>query len=113
MPLRHLKRVRVQFNPLDPRSTAAREFLARVTTAKAAKSNHECAVEPRVRNDAAPPVVAVEFASGARDQFNVHRMTVDDIAGRIKTVSDQMAVKQSLAEAGLKLEDLRFDVRGT
>ena len=40
-------------------------------------------------------------------------MTVDDIAGRIKTVSDQMAVKQSLAEAGLKLEDLRFDVRGT
>ena len=53
------------------------------------------------------------IASGARDQFNVHRMTVDDIARRIKTVSDQMAVKQSLAEAGLKLEDLRFDVRGT
>ena len=68
--MRNLKRVRVQFNPLDPRSTAAREFLARVTTAKAAKSNPECAVEPRVRNDAAPPVVAVEFASGARDHLN-------------------------------------------
>ena len=113
MPLRHLKRVRVQFNPLDPRSTAAREFLARVTTAKAAKSNPECAVEPRVRNDAAPPVVAVEFASGARDIVHGHAMDVKLIARRIKTVSDQMAVKQSLAEAGLKLEDLRFDVRGT
>ena len=113
MPLRHLKRVRVQFNPADSRCVAAREFLARVTAPAAYKSNPECSVEPRVRDDDAPPVVAVEFASGAKDQFNVHRMTVDDISRRIKNVSDQMAVRASLKEAGLDFDKLKFDVKGT
>ncbi|CEF96696.1 Thioredoxin-like fold [Ostreococcus tauri] len=113
MPLRHLKRVRVQFNPLDKRCVAAREFLARVTSPAALASNPECSVEPRVRDDDAPPVVAVEFTSGTKDQFNVHRMTVDDISGRIKRVSDQMATRQALSEAGLKFDELKFDVKAT
>lgn len=113
MPLRHLKRVRVQFNPLDPRCTAAREFLSRVTSSTASASNPECSVEPRVRSDDAPPVVAVEFANGAVDQFNVHRMTVEDISKRISSVSEQMAVKSSLQDAGLAFDKLKFDVKDT
>jgi len=113
MPLRHLKRVRVQFNPFDSRVAAAREFLSRVTAPKAYKSNPECKVEPRVRNDDAPPVVFVEFTNGATDQFNVHRMTVNDILERISSVSKQIETKASLKEAGLKFEDLKFNVRGT
>jgi large subunit ribosomal protein L53 len=113
MPLRHLKRVRVQFNPLDPRCTAAREFLSRLTSAKAIASNPECSIEPRVRNDDAPPVVGVEFASGQKDQFNVHRMTVNDIERRIKNVSDQLAVEQALGDAGRKFSEMQFDVKGT
>ena len=113
MPLRHLKRVRVQFNPFDSRTTAAREFLARITTSKATASNPECTVEPRVRNDDAPPVIFVEFANGVKDQFNVHRMTVNQINERIDTVSKQMETKQSLVDAGLKFEDLKFNVKRT
>ena len=113
MPLRHLKRVRVQFNPLDPRCTAAREFLSRLTSPKAIASNPECSIEPRVRDDDALPVVAVEFASGQKDQFNVHRMTVDDIARRIKNVSDQLAVEQALGDAGRTFSEMKFDVKGT
>jgi large subunit ribosomal protein L53 len=113
MPLRHLKRIRVQFNPFDSRTTAAREFLARVTSPRAKASNPECAVEPRVRNDDAPPVVFVEFTNGAKDQFNVHRMTVKQINDRIDTVSKQLETKQSLKDAGLKFEDLKFNVKGT
>jgi large subunit ribosomal protein L53 len=113
MPLRHLKRVRVQFNPFDPRCTAAREFISRITTPKAFASNPDCSVEPRVRNDDAPPVVAVEFSNGKVDQFNVHRMNVEEIVGRIRSVSEQMAVRTSLKEAGLDFDKLKFDIKAT
>ena len=66
-----------------------------------------------MRNDDAPPVVFVEFTNGAKDQFNVHRMTVKQINDRIDTVSKQLETKQSLKDAGLKFEDLKFNVKGT
>ena len=40
-------------------------------------------------------------------------MTVDDIARRIKNVSDQLAVEQALGDAGRTFSEMKFDVKGT
>lgn len=111
MPLRQLARVRIQFNPFDPRSTAVREFLARCSSARARASNPDCVVEYKIRNDKAPPVVAVEFVNGVKDQFNCHKFTVNDINARIDSVSKEMETKALLQDAGLKYSDLRFVVK--
>lgn len=61
MLLRQLRRVVVSFNPLAAGALPAREFLARLAGKKARQSNPQCAVEPDLRDDAAPPHVYVEF----------------------------------------------------
>jgi hypothetical protein len=38
---------------------------------------------------------------------------VNQINDQIDTVSKQMETKQSLVDAGLKFEDLKFNVKGT
>ena len=61
MLLRQLRRVVVSFNPLAAGALPAREFLARLAGKKARQSNPQCAVEPDLRDGAAPPHVYVEF----------------------------------------------------
>lgn len=46
--LKSLRRVFIQFSPLDPRATAARELLQRVGNDISRKSNPDCVVEYKV-----------------------------------------------------------------
>ena len=110
MPLRQLLKVNIQFTPSDPRSAAVREFLKRCLAPKARESNPDCVVVHKIRSDDAPPVVAVEFVNGFRDQFNCHKFTVNDIIQRIRNVSNEMETKGLLADAGLKSGEM--DLRG-
>ena len=48
MQLKQLKRVLVQFAPTEGNCRSAREFLARVTSRKAAATNPDCKVEHHV-----------------------------------------------------------------
>lgn len=64
--LRHLKRVFIQFSPLDPRATSARELLQRVGCDAARKSNPDCAVDFQVDEDAAPGGAGAAGRSAAR-----------------------------------------------
>lgn len=43
--LKSLRRVFIQFSPLDPRATAARELLQRVGNDTSRKSNPDCVVD--------------------------------------------------------------------
>ena len=43
-----------------------------------------------------PPVVAIEFENGVKDQFNCHDLKVEDIARKIKDISDSMETKANL-----------------
>jgi hypothetical protein len=52
--LKSLRRVFIQFSPLDPRATAARELLQRVGNAASRTSNPECVVEYKVGAVRAP-----------------------------------------------------------
>lgn len=112
MPLRQLTRVRIQFAASDQRSAAVREFLKRCQAAR--ESNPECVLEHRVRSDDAPPVVAVEYVNGFKDQFNCHKMNVEQIAQRIRDVANGMETTELLKQAGLDSAalDLKGFVRG-
>ena len=109
MPLRHLKKIQVQFNPKDHRATAVREFLNRIYSPRARKSNPECDVSHKIRTDDMPPVVAIEFENGAKEQFNCHALKVEDIAGKIKDISDSMETKANLKASGIAVEELKFE----
>jgi|TARA_B110000967_G_scaffold134146_1_gene136971 large subunit ribosomal protein L53 len=106
MPLRQLTRVRIQFSASDQRSAAVREFLKRCQAAKV--SNPECVLEHKVRSDDAPPVVAVEFVNGFKDQFNCHKMNVEQIAQRIRDVANGMETTELLKQAGLNSDTLNL-----
>ena len=41
----------------------------------------------KIRTDDMPPVVAIEFENGAKEQFNCHALKVEDNAGKIKDIS--------------------------
>ena len=62
--LAQIKSIHVQFNAADARARAVREFLARCTAPKTVDSNPACDISARLRIDAQPPVVALEY--GAR-----------------------------------------------
>jgi large subunit ribosomal protein L53 len=109
MPLRHLKKIHVQFNPMDHRATAMREFLNRIYSPRAQKSNPECDVSHKIRTDNMPPVVAIEFENGVKDQFNCHNLQVEDIAKKIKDISDSMETKANLKASGIVIEELKFE----
>lgn len=61
--LSQIKSIHVQFNTTDVRSRAVREFLARCTTPKALESNPKCEITHKLRIDAQPPVVALEYGA--------------------------------------------------
>ena len=111
MLLKNLKKVHVQFNPMDARATAAREFLNRIYSPKAKASNPECDVSHKIRTDDAPPVVAIEFESGRKEQFNIHRLKVEGIVKKIKYIADDIETKTLLKAAGISIEDLKFKSR--
>ena len=59
----------------------------RIYSPRAQKSNPECEVSHKIRADEMPPVVAIEFENGVKDQFNCHDLKVEDIARKIKDIS--------------------------
>ena len=49
MQLKQISRILVQFSPYTGQARSAREFLARVTSSPAQKTNPDCQVQARVR----------------------------------------------------------------
>ena len=64
----------------------------------------------RVRSDDAPPVVAVEYVNGFKDQFNCHKMNVEQLAQRIRDVGGGMETTELLKQAGL--DSAALDLKG-
>jgi site-specific recombinase XerD len=108
MPLRQLKKIHLQFNPADRRATAIREFLNRILSPNAKKSNPECAVTHKIRTDSMPPVIAIEFVNGVKEQFNCHSMKVEQIQAKIRDISDGMETTANLNASGISLSELKF-----
>ena len=63
----------------------------------------------KIRTDNMPPVVAIEFENGVKDQFNCHNLQVQDIAKKIKDISDSMETKANLKASGIVIEELKFE----
>ena len=100
--LRHLKRVFIQFSPLDPRATSARELLQRVGCDAARKSNPECAVEFKVDEDAAPgsSFVELQFVDDAQARLATADYRVDDIVRIIEQKASEMEMRSVMKEVG-------------
>ena len=74
--LKYIKRVFVQFNPLDPKTTGVREFFSRVNTTKNLLTNPKVVTECNVVDHNGPPIIQVDFMDGEKH-------VVDDASGLI------------------------------
>jgi large subunit ribosomal protein L53 len=99
--LAQLKRVHVQFNALDAANSSVREFLSRCTAPKTIESNPKCEITHRLRIDDQPPVVAVEFANGAKEVINCRDISCQDIIKRVQQKTEEMDTLAILKAAGL------------
>jgi large subunit ribosomal protein L53 len=100
--LRHLKRVFIQFSPLDPRATSARELLQRVGCDAARKSNPACAVDFAVDESGAPgsSFVELQFADDATQRLATADYRVDDIVRIIAQRASEMEMRSVMTEVG-------------
>lgn len=100
--LRHLKRVFIQFAPLDPKATSARELLQRVGCDAARKSNPACQVEFKVDEDGKPgsSFVELQFIDDAQQRLPTADYRVDDIVRIIEQKASEMEMRTVMKEVG-------------
>jgi large subunit ribosomal protein L53 len=100
--LRHLKRVFIQFSPLDPRATSARELLQRVGCDAARKSNPACAVDFSVdeAGGAGSAFVELQFVDDAQQRLPTADLRVDDIVRLIDQKASEMELRAVMKEVG-------------
>ncbi|KIY99651.1 hypothetical protein MNEG_8310 [Monoraphidium neglectum] len=100
--LRHLKRVFIQFSPLDPRATSARELLQRVGCDAARKSNPSCQVEFNIDEAGKPgsSFVELQFVDDAQAKLQTADYRVDDIVRIIEQKASEMEMRTVMTEVG-------------
>ncbi|KAI8477140.1 MAG: hypothetical protein J3K34DRAFT_399503 [Monoraphidium minutum] len=100
--LRHLKRVFIQFSPLDPRATSARELLQRVGCDAARKSNPACQVEFNIDEAAKPGTsfVELQFNDDAQQRLPTADYRVNDIVRIIEQKASEMEMRSVMKEVG-------------
>lgn len=100
--LRHLKRVFIQFAPLDPKATSARELLQRVGCDAARKSNPACVVEFSIDEKGKPgsSFVELQFVDDVQQRLNTADYRVDDIVRIIQQKASEMEMRSVMKEVG-------------
>ena len=82
-PLANVARLVVAFHPACAASRGAREFLARVSCARAAAAFPDAAVEPARNGIVGAPSVAVETADKRRITIEAAGLTAEALAARV------------------------------
>ncbi|KAH8951197.1 hypothetical protein BDL97_09G014400 [Sphagnum fallax] len=98
--LKHLTKVRIEFNAFDLRAASALEFLAQCNSRKARSSNPNCEVVVKRRTDDAPPRVAVTFTNGREEVMDGTAMAAQHIRKRILEQAELMETEKMFREAG-------------
>jgi large subunit ribosomal protein L53 len=99
---KHLSKVRIEFNALDPRAASALEFLAQCNSRKARQSNPKCEVEVKRRTDEAKPRITVTFLNGKVQELDGTVMHANQIRKGILDQADMMETEKSFRDAGLE-----------
>ncbi|GJP34528.1 hypothetical protein CLOM_g18965 [Closterium sp. NIES-68] len=100
--LKHLSRVRIEFNAFDRRNAAALEFLAQCNSQKARESNPKCDVAVKRRTDDHPPFVQVTFNNGQEETMDCTQLTAQSIRRSILDRAEEMETAQMFKDAGLQ-----------
>ncbi|CAM6126795.1 unnamed protein product [Calypogeia fissa] len=99
---KHLSKVRIEFNALDPRAASVLEFLVQCNSPKVRQSNPKCEVIVKRRTDDATPLVTVTYANGRVHELDGSVMHANQIRKEILSQADMMETKKSFRDAGLK-----------
>ncbi|KAG5525837.1 hypothetical protein RHGRI_032206 [Rhododendron griersonianum] len=95
--LKFLSKVRIEFNPLDPRTAACMKFLAHCNARKAKESNPSCQLLVKHHTDDHPPaLITITFVNGVEEVFDA----TSTPARRIRTMILVKPHQRELARYG-------------
>lgn len=98
--LKHLSKVRIEFNAFDAGAASAMEFLAQCNSKKARSSNPNCEVVVKRRTDQAPPLVAVTFTNGREEVMDGTALAAQQIRKKILEQAELMETEKMFRDAG-------------
>ena len=105
--LSQFSKIVVRFSPWQPGSKAAREFLSRITATKIKAANPQCEVLTDVRLAADSLSITVTHAASKKaETIVISGLTVDRIAERLRSLSDDGASTGLMAKVGGKGDKL-------
>ena len=99
--LKQLKKVKIEFNAFDARSSSALEFLAQCNSKKSKSSNPKCQISVKRRTDSTPPLVSVTYSNGKEDTLDGSKLSAQDIRKSILKQSDAIETEEMFKEAGI------------
>nr|GEW70493.1 ribosomal protein L53 [Tanacetum cinerariifolium] len=117
--LKFLSKVKIEFNALDPRTSACMEFLAQCNARTAKESNTSCQLLVKRRTDNHPPQISVTFVNGVEEVFDATATPAQTIRKMILDKGTQLETEQMFKEAGEKWpviipeDELRMSFPGT
>ncbi|KAJ7521491.1 hypothetical protein O6H91_19G056800 [Diphasiastrum complanatum] len=100
--LKHLAKVRVEFNAFDARAGSAAEFLAQCKSRKARMSNPDCDVTVKRRTDNCVPRVMVIYNNGKEEMLDASVLPAQQIRKQILKNAEMMETEQLFRQAGLE-----------
>lgn len=99
--LKHLTKVRIEFNALDSRASSALEFLAQCTSKKSKASNSKCQILVKRRTDDHPPQISVTYTNGKEDTLDGSQLSAQQIRKTILKKAEDMETEAMFKEAGI------------
>eukprot|EP00262_Sarcandra_glabra_P007620 TRINITY_DN2050_c0_g1_i1.p1 TRINITY_DN2050_c0_g1~~TRINITY_DN2050_c0_g1_i1.p1 ORF type:complete len:157 (-),score=21.85 TRINITY_DN2050_c0_g1_i1:217-687(-) len=117
--MKFLSKVRIEFNPLDPRTAACLEFLAQCNARKARESNPTCQLLVKRRTDDHPPQITVTFVNGVEQVIDAGTTSAQLIRKTIIEKGQYIETEQMFRDANetwpvlIPEEELRQHAPGT
>lgn len=99
--LKHLTKVRIEFNAFDTRAASALEFLAQCNSKKAKSSNPKCQIIVKRRTDDGSPKVSVTYKNGKEETVDGSQLSAQEIRKTILKKADAMETEEMFKEAGI------------
>uniref|UniRef100_A0A7C9CZ61 Large ribosomal subunit protein mL53 n=1 Tax=Opuntia streptacantha TaxID=393608 RepID=A0A7C9CZ61_OPUST len=95
--LRFLSKVKLEYNALDARAAACKEFLAQCISKD---SNSPCQLQLKYRTDDHPPQINVTFINGVEEAFDASTTSAQTIRSLILRKGQYLESEQMFRDAG-------------
>lgn len=100
MSLSRISSIAVQFSPWVAEARGARDFLARISSIRARKSNPDCKITNTIRLSG-KPTIKVQFTNKKAETIDASDLSAPQIIERLQSLSNEMDSAETLQKVGV------------